>query len=329
MKQEENYFEKHSNFEPSIATKKYWRKTRKVQRQYGRIWFPGLFNTDGYNTDKGMFLFIILLEIIGLYFLGSSVRWSSLIFYGFIIALFMDFVCVFWAHAQSGNICENKNRQIIAKFEKDLDEQKKLWWKNFWIALFTMHMAHAFILIIALGKIYFYIDAMGGTDSILDPKTGRYDLKVIGICFIYLLIFLLHVKHSGYAIHGFLFKRKIHKEYNRYLAAEHSHVVNNLSTNTRFSENQINAYRESVIAKQIIEHSGVKTIKEVEKKQNTHYFIKNTDGSYSLFTWSILNDDDLHSMSQMMQGSDKERAFVGVQGLKHQLNLMVSNPKYT
>jgi hypothetical protein len=34
-------------------------------------------------------------------------------------------------------------------------------------------------------------------------------------------------------------------------------------------------------------------------------------------------------MSQMMQGSDKERAFVGVEGLKHQLNLMVSNPKYT
>lgn len=329
MKQEENYFEKHTCFEPSIETKKYWRKTRKVPRQYGRIWFPGLFNTASYSTDKAMFFFIIFLELVGLYFLGSSVNWSSLIFYGFIIALFMDFVCVFWAHAQSGNSCENKNRQIIAKYEKDIDEYNRLWWRNFWTELFTKHLAHTVIIVIAIGKIYFYIDAKGGTDSILDPTTGRYDLKVIGICFIYILIFILHIKHSGYAIHGFLFKRKIHKEYNRYLAAEHSHVVNNLSPQTRFSENQINAYRESVISKQVIDHNGLNKLKEFEKKENAHYLKKNSDGSFILYTWSVLNDDDLHSMSQMGQDSDKERAFVGVEGLKHQLNLMVSNPKYT
>lgn len=329
-RKEENYYDVPNDFEPSISTKKYWRKTRKVSRTYGKqTIFPGLFNTVDYRTDITMFWFIVSLELLGLYLLGSAVRWNNIIFYGFLIAMFLDFVCVFWAHAFSGTILENKNWRIIAKYEGDMREDSQLMRKNITLRLITTIPAELVLFCIALGKIYFYVDAKGGIDQIIEPGTGKYDLKIIGVCVIYLLIFVLHTVYSGYAIHGYRFKRRIRKEYETFKTEERSHIVNNLPFSKSFSDNQVNAYREYVIDSNLLLLHNIKQIRTVPPIAKSHYIDFNDQtNSYKLYTWGLLRDDDLHAISQMHQNTDSEKLFVGVQGLKHQLYSMVSAPKF-
>lgn len=323
-KKSEVYFDGSKAFEPSVETKKYWRKTRKVTRKYGNLKFPGLFNTIQYRTDITMLIFIALLEVAGLYLLGAAVRFHSLIFWGVTGAVFMDFVLVFWAHALTGMICEYKNRKLVAKYEKNDPEKKRLRNKIFLLTLATKVPAYAIILFIALGKMYFFIDANGGFDSIIDPLTGAYDLKFIVVFTIYALIFVLHVVFSGYAIHGYIFRKKLTKEYGKFVAAEIQAGMSGDNGGFGYSQNRIAGTRVYPISNGMLMTFNISELVEIEG--TLHSLIQQLDGSYHLKTWSILQDDDLYSMSVGIQKTKRAKEFLAIQGLKHQLELLYAAP---
>ncbi len=322
----EIYYEKNSDFEPTRETKLYWRKTRKHGRKYEDITLPGLFETIYFLRDRIFLGLILFFEFLGFVLLGFAVNWHIFLYLIGLGAIVLDFFLVLWAHWLSGRVCELRNRILVYEWREDQPEKRRASQKILLIQLGTKLPAYLLIFLVAVAKIYFYIDAKGGFDLVLNPESGTYDIAALLVCVIYLLIFIFHVSFSGYAIHGIIFKRKIGREYERFLA-----------TNNRYEEGEINvgevdfkvkSFRANKITRASLANKELNKLETNSPGVRSHFISNLGNGDYLFQTWSVLQDGDLYSLAIETQQNPKARRFVAMLGLQAQLEMLGSDGKF-
>lgn len=177
----------HADFEPSEATLKSWLQTRKRPIQAGSSTLSGLFITDGYERDRGLFIAAAIIEFAAIVFIivGGLLGGSSGLILAVITAAFIvlfDIIGVFFHHLKIG---ERQKLKVEAEvhLHKRADIESKLsktHWSNIlgWILLFLSA-------ILKIGSVYLFV-------------VFANDIILGSLIVLYVFVLYVHARHTGY-----------------------------------------------------------------------------------------------------------------------------------
>jgi hypothetical protein len=221
-------FNSGEHFQPSKEAKLSWRRTRKLKKEIKgsndiNIIHTGLYHTINFNVDRLLFRLGLFFESIGiLAIIWAAGEFNLILFGGFFAAVFIDVILAIISHYKHGEICElrlkksieeynleamrlyranNQNdnvaeAQIDAKREEIIDLDKKIG-KRRWASF----VGSFFIILVAMSKIYFFIET-----SII------FNSISVAIILIYLFVAYVHIFHTGYFLAERNFRKNIIKE---------------------------------------------------------------------------------------------------------------------
>lgn len=209
------------NFEFDSSLKKLWLSTRKRPQ---RDEHPGIFYTYRFEYDIMGFAFVILLELVGLYFFRLYVT-ENLIF---IVSLFFaDILFAFGGHWNQGKIILLKNEIFLMNRNIDTNpvasgrlQLRRSTKKRLLKRLMSYKwIFYSLIFIFGISKGFFFI-------ILYIPPAGATQFNAISflIFLSYFIVCLLHVNCTGYFIYTTWFNYNVnrqlkkHVNYNQFLA---------------------------------------------------------------------------------------------------------------
>lgn len=279
------------NFEPRRNTKYWWRFTRKSSTLYGDVTLPGLFQTAQIKFDLAAFVVIIFGEIVGLANLWALGQVSL---FAIISLVLVDITFALGLHIPKGPINIAKNERVV---EDDPNEKARLEHKirrlKPWILFCTV-----VILIVALIKMGLFYVLQG---AIFDGLT-------LAIVLSYAIVAILHITSTGNVIFEGILSFQIWRDRSAFL-----------SQNKKKSEPcTITDYREYKFQTDV-------ELQTVATTDHRLYKDPDTKDKYILKTFGILKDHELQSLI-MHQNNDKQQSILAIEGLRHQLDIMQSEP---
>jgi|GEM_PF-2174512 len=288
------------NYEPSREAKNLWRSTRKKKIQIENLILPGLYQTYGYKGDVTAVIVVIILELIGIGLLSTVISnsWLSLLFLGFDLAL------AFAAHLKHGDYVEAINKIFLAKRgvildegvapEGEIEKQEKV----IRLDKIIKTISFALIIIFALVKIFAVLRYTAALPIIIKSF----------IILIYAATAYIHIRHTGYMIAEFNLRRRLKKERKKVDRVEVAFLAR---TNV---ENAIVRYRDELI---LDDHCKPVIINKQEIKRRE-------DGKMALFSWGLLQDDELIQLVNHQETPDLRRS-LATKLLRYQVDMLAWN----
>jgi hypothetical protein len=193
-----SYMNPIAGFEPGPTTRYLLLFVRKEEKEIGQTKFPGLFQDKHFDIMMSFFIIALVLECVGLWFIIDEIGlgfWRGLMSIAFLVLL--DLLFAFLYHLKTRPICLRENLNITlsltadsgtaAKIKKNKDE---IFWAKFW----SYFAAMAIWGLAALKTVSFLaLQSVGG---------GGIDTKTLFILVTYVIVALIHVHFTGYALFG-------------------------------------------------------------------------------------------------------------------------------
>lgn len=287
---------KYPDFEPGSGTKQLWLSTRKAEVKVGDITLPGLFNTVGYPLDKSLFFFAMALEVIGFLIISALADWGALIAGTVLALVVIDVFLAVGLHWKQSEICRLSNEAAATRggmnaimLEAKIKKLKRWWGGKLCVALlwvFAVIKASAFY--------------------VLNPDTYIFGILML---LIYSFIAYVHIYHTGYFLAEFRFRRALNKEVNEFLNGNAEYIV------PRFREYGLDPANDLELGEFKDE------IHEDERGIRANALIGN-NSKWNLITWGLMDDGDL---GKMLNGNKKIKAYLAVEYLKAQLEMLMKN----
>lgn len=204
------YYPHPSLFEPNIETRKLWLNTRKSNTTKG----GGLFETDGFSSDRNWFVIALTIEIIAFFltiwggFLkaygtmsakGYSYKILVLAIIASVLFVVLDYVGVLIHHKGVDDRARANSRLNFEKNPIRIGELKKNASKQLTVSQF-------------FGFICILLSALLKISSLLILISFLKKLAPVIIIF-YLIVMYIHIKHTGYFYFAWKTKRKIKSEF--------------------------------------------------------------------------------------------------------------------
>jgi len=276
-------FDPNSNFTPSNETKNWGMYTHKSKHTIAGMTIPGFYQTTNITFHLLGFFFVFILE--GIAIVWSHEEGSSIaIILG--LAIFDIFLAIM-AHRNHANITIYRNLIIFTEGTDKLKYEDKL------SSLINNRNFYYFLIIVsAMAKFYFFFSIY-----------MFFDAVSLLILFLYLLVGILHISCTGYAIFSLIFLRKISVEHSKF----------------KKSSGKKHYYDVQSPLNQPINLDGIKSLREVVVDR-THSIIKREEDDKVNFyfkTNGVLNDRQLNIMISNQQ-TDTEKRIIAVEGIKQQ-----------
>lgn len=280
------------NFEPSTDVKKLWLGVRHSKIEIGINDFPGLFSLDNLPDDKKGFYLAITLEAVGLIFMFPQFKILFIGIASVLSLLILDLICAVKGHSPQKVICLNENKIKAGVEQYNVAALKQEISHNKKV----MFLWKSGIIIIAFVKVILFV--------IL--QRFRIDPVSVLILVSYCVVAYYHIRRTGYYWAAKELIKELWKEYDKCESSQ-----NGL--------HHINDFRKFPI----------ETTESMKNANSGKHQIVIENGKCYFKTWGILFDDDLKGFidfQEEVQGSNK-KSTIGREGLKHQLEIMRSNPK--
>jgi hypothetical protein len=311
-------------FEMSEETKGKWLSTRKKGKPVGNsgdiLRLPGLFETVGYSQDKSLFIIAMLLEIAGFLLISALANFGVLI--AAIVAAFIVIdvflaIGIHWKYFKHGkqtagySICEFENRIAIDK----TDAGKLKGWKNWLNKSQNWFFKYLFIVIL-------WTLAIAKAGAIFVLNTEAYVFGILAFL-LYGFIAFVHMNNTGFFLAEARRKRSYKKELNQFT---NSRTLRDEEKDEEIKSTETKQYREYELSDKIPDDIKPVKIKKAGKfNEDTVYNAILKDGDkWKLFTWGLLEDEDLQDL---LVGNDNLKKYIAVECLKAQLNMLESNAK--
>lgn len=287
------------SFEPSRSTKWWWRYTRKSSTLHGDVTLPGLFQTAQFKFDFAAIVVIIFGELVGLANLLAVGQMTLLFTAGLFLA---DLLFAIGLHFPKGPINFAENKRMV-----DVEDEKARWdrlimkWK-----LVSVFFA-LLILCVALFKtVSFYV-----------LQGGVFNGLTLAIVLSYAIVALLHISSTGYFLSEALLTSLIRWNRNAFLSQNEKRSEPCTITDYRKYRFQSDEALEaaSTVAASTPTHNRMHKLYKEEGSTNT----------YILETFGILDDYQLQDLI-MQQHNDKQESILAIEGLRHQLDILQSDP---
>jgi len=295
------------DFEPSQNTKELWLSTRKEGKSVtGNLTLPGLFETVKSAQDKGLFIFAMVLEVIGFLFISALADWGILIAGTVAALVVIDFFLAVGLHRKQGEICKHSNLAITTYANKPVQSGhiahvQKL--KKWWLGKVCIVLLWVFAIVKASG---FYV---------LNPETYIFSILMF---LIYSFIAYVHIYHTGYAIAEWQFRRAYNKEKDKFLEWQISGIT---TKDPKIGITIIPACREYFLQPNITLQE-IQNLKGNDEKGIRADIVTFDNPNWKLITWGLMDDTDLHNL---LSGKDNVREYVAVECLKAQLDMLGKN----
>jgi hypothetical protein len=299
-------------FEMSKATKAKWLSTRKARKQVvandEKFRLPGLFETVEYPQDKTLFSIAMVLEIAGFLLISALANFGILIAATVAAFVVIDVFLAVGIHWKQRAICENLNRMTVASDDDVLGYKTLLKNAQNWF------LKYLFIIILWVLAV-----AKAGAIFVLNPESYVFGILAF---LIYGFIAYVHTFITGFWLAEWRRKRKFSKEEKKYLVE----LVLPMDKKTDDVKNTVTSqYREFQLSGNIPSDIQPITITKgtLEGKQIVNAILKQ-DNKWKLFTWGLLEDEDLQAL---LQGSDNLKRYLAIECLKAQLLMLGENAK--
>jgi hypothetical protein len=293
------------DFEPSQNTKNLWLATRKAGKQVtANLTLPGLFETVKYSQDKSLFGIAMVLEVIGCLLISALADWGLLIA-GTVAALVMiDVFLAIGLHYKQGKICFHLNMAITTAANQGvqaghINRVRKL--KNWWLGKICIVLLWVFAVIKASA---FYV---------LNPDTYIYGILMF---LIYSFIAYVHIYHTGYFLSEYRFRRAFSKEEDKFKEWQIDGIT---VKSPKVMQTIIPNCREYPLQPDNLQLQEIQYVKGADKDGKRANIVICDNSNWKLITWGMMDDADLHNL---LSGNDKIRAYLAVECLKAQLDML-------
>jgi hypothetical protein len=351
-------------FEPSSTTLQAYYGTRKrsddAKFREGGFKLPGLFDTQDYVRDRGMFIFAMILELIGVAFLAQVLyKASNLSQWGTVaIAALFVLIDVLLAYHHTGVIrnrasqLENDKLRIFSSMRdgefrnRTLKEYLQLdamtlpqWrvWLSFLLGvlIFASAAVKAFIFYVH------WLDIQAAQAELLATAApeANYAFVLSGLVLLsYLVVAIIHYRYTGYYLHGFFQRRHEKKDRKQRnsdpkkeycLAIKRVELLPTMEEFIREARDERNQHPEfnglcpDNESQRNELRNAAKQYTAVETRNRRHRLERSDDGKYRITAIGLLRDDDLIELVTR-QGNPTAKAAVTLYGHLLQLKIMES-----
>lgn len=278
------------DFEPTRNAKHWWLYTRKSSTVCAGVTLPGLFQTSQFFMDTLGFFGALTLELFGLYMLYSI---GQIILFFTVSYFLADVILAISRHIPQGKICMLMNEIVISNDPKEIFVKIR--------RIRNRKIIQYVLSIFIVGMASFKVFSFYAMIEALDPQ-------VVIVCMSYLIVAYLHIKCTGYFLFEILAWYLVRRDRNRYFRGAGCAIGDH-------RRHFFNANPALVNAEIHLSPKG---------SHRLHHTPPEGDGNaHALETWGVLIDAQLHIL-QGGQMWDEQRRVVAVEGLKHQLNNILS-----
>jgi hypothetical protein len=207
-------YQNRQNFEPSIATRNAWYRTRKQTTGYGSTFLPGLFGTNVSSMDTVWFVMAMIIELVAV----VITLWLGMMKPGFTTAIgatiavslfiVLDYAGILFHTHLSADRTLWKNQVLIPL------TPQRLAWLNESLGKRTLKED--------MGVVFLFLSGLLKVSSIvlLGGSVFQNKLVIALICIFYLIVIYIHAYHTGFWLASFSFKRKVKDDYSQWSAGK-------------------------------------------------------------------------------------------------------------
>lgn len=294
------YYRTNPNFMPKSSSLFLWLNTRKS----GSPTAPGLFKTEYFPFDAVSFVFVLFLELLGLYQLYAI---AGIPFLQVLFLFFIDYGLVIIKHfSVQKKLCLCENELVIWRGHPDAEarlKSKKRFYK-FWKVFWSIP-----IVLIAYIKIDGFLSAVG--------SSGPQGV-IIGIVSTYIAVAILHILSSGYFLSEILTTLSFWLDFRAYKNQDPQVTVTKYALSTiDYSQIELKVPCKCAIP----EHSIVLKDQITQQIDNTLSICWN---KYEINSWSILDDDHLNSEIINAQPTNTQKIYLERYTIKHQVEIILN-----